>query len=59
MDDEIDEALSDMDEPESTDLGDEWRAWHMDDLELESDEPADEGSEDEKEELGKKEILRE
>ena len=42
MDDEIDQALSDVDESEPPDLGDEWRTWQMDDPELESD-VADEG----------------
>ena len=40
MDDVIDEALSDVDESVSPDL--EWRTWHVDDPELESDEVADE-----------------
>ena len=36
------EVLSDMEGCESLDLGDEWRTWHMDNPELESDEAADE-----------------
>ena len=42
MDDEIDEALFDMDDSYSPDLADEWRTWHMDDPQLESDATAEE-----------------
>ena len=38
MDDGIDEAFSSMDDCHLPDFGDEWRTWHMNDLDLESDE---------------------
>ena len=34
MGDEINEALFDLNDSESPDLGDEWRIWHMDDPSL-------------------------
>ena len=40
--------LSKMDRSDSLDMGDEWKTWHMDDPDFESDEAADEGSKEEK-----------
>ena len=54
---EIDEVLSDMDESESPSLGDEWRTWHMDNPELESDEAAEEGVKKKKEEGRERHVL--
>ena len=55
MDDETDEALSDMDDLYSPDLGDECKNWRVDDSELESDETTEDtrGAEEEAEELEK------
>ena len=55
MDDETDEALSDMDDLYSPDLGDDWKNWRVDDPELESGETAEviRGTEEEAEELEK------
>ena len=44
MNEEIDEAFSDMDDFYSLDLGDEWNKWRVDDPELESDETTEEGA---------------
>ena len=55
MDNETDDALSEMDDLYSPDLGDDWKNWRVDDPELESDETAEErrGTEEEAEELEK------
>ena len=52
--DEIDEALSDMDDTFSPHFGDVWRTWHVDDLDLESDETAEEGCKEEEKKLASK-----